>query len=147
MHRRIVIYSSFVSRIWHDDDAVRSRVHRSIIRIVADVPDAHRLLPWPLVRHPERSISGRSHECSGVLVSAGIRQIVPFPVRPLYESGNCGTFVLVGELRCRFPPLHDEVGPGTPVNFLHAVTHSPSPIVVFLSAASCIFLSWADVAL
>jgi hypothetical protein len=37
------------------------------------------------------------------------------------------------------PPFHDEVGPGTPVKRSHAVTHSPLPIVVFLSAASFIF--------
>lgn len=129
MYRRIVIYSSFVSRILHDDDAVRCRVHRSIIRITADIPYAHRLLPLrPLVCHPERSFSGRSHESSRVLVSAGIREIVPFPVRSLYESSNCGTFVLVGELGCRFAPLHDEVGPRTPAKCLQAVTHCPKGV-------------------
>ena len=125
MCRRIVIYSSFVSRIWHDNDPIRCIVHRSIIRIVADIPDAHSLLPLrPLVCHPERSFSRRPPESSGVHVSARIRQIVPFPVRSLYESGNCGTSILIGELRCRFSPLHDEVGPGTPVKRSHAVTHS-----------------------
>ena len=46
-----------------------------------------------------------------------------------------------------FPPLHAEVGPGTPVNRSQAVTHSPLPIVAFVSAALFNCASWASVAL
>src|SRR5579872_969243 len=96
------------SRIGNQDHAVSASVHRSVIRIVVVScwyePDSHRLLPRPLVRHPE-STNRCSHVDSAVLMATCVTFVTGVSSAAL-KSRNCCPDVFVSEIggRRTLPP-------------------------------------------